>query len=73
MGPELGSVYAPFDRLVAELRARGERDGFVLRQPDPRRVLFRSGEVYVVRVIAPRTPADAPSAAMPDAPVGAAP
>lgn len=72
------TYYAPFDRLVAELRARGERDGFVLRQPDPNRVLFRSGDVYVVRVIAPRTRADAPSAAtasaaMPDAPAGATP
>lgn len=47
------SYYAPFDGLVAALRARGAREGFVLERPDASRVLFRSGDVYVVRVEPP--------------------
>jgi len=52
-GPEVwaeDSYYPPFDGLVRELRRRGAQRGFVLRRPDPDRVLFRSGEYYVVRV-----------------------
>jgi hypothetical protein len=47
------SYYEPFDGLVAQLRARGRLQGFVLQHPDPARVLFRSGEVYIVRAGAP--------------------
>lgn len=47
------SYYQPFAAQVAAARERGAREGFVLREPDPARVLFRSGEVYVVRVAAP--------------------
>jgi len=53
------SYYRPFDSVVAAARARGQ--GFVLQHPDPGRVLFRSGEVYVVRVdaLSDETPASA--------------
>lgn len=44
------SYYQPHDRMVRQLIARGERAGFVLAQPAGDRVVFRSGEVYVVRV-----------------------
>ncbi len=52
-GPAVWSqngYYAPYDALARELRATGERQGFVLQQPEAERVLFRSGDVYVVRV-----------------------
>ena len=41
--------YAPFKELVRSLNARGDVEGFVLQHPRTDRVLFRSGEVYVVR------------------------
>ena len=47
--------YAPYDDLVHELIARGEQEGFVLAKPAGDRVLFRSGEVYVIRVAYPRS------------------
>jgi hypothetical protein len=42
--------YEPYASLVASLRSQGEGRGFVLEHPDAQRVLFRSGDVYVVRV-----------------------
>lgn len=42
--------FAPFDQLTRSLRERGERLGYVLRIPPPDRVLFRSGDVYIVRI-----------------------
>ena len=43
------TYYAPFKELVRSLDARGAVEGFVLQHPRAERVLFRSGEVYVVR------------------------
>lgn len=42
--------FAPFDGLVQDLRERGRRDGFVLQHPPVDRILFRSGDYYVIRV-----------------------
>jgi hypothetical protein len=42
--------FAPFDELVRELRARGAVEGYALKSPPAERVLFRSGEYYVIRV-----------------------
>ena len=42
--------YPPLDALDRQLRARGARDGFALRSPPSDRVLFRSGETYVLSV-----------------------
>ncbi len=42
--------YAPFDELARQLLTRGLHDGFVLHAPPPDRILFRSGDVYVLRV-----------------------
>ena len=42
--------YAPFDELTQMLLERGKQNGFVLRAPPPERILFRSGDVYAVRV-----------------------
>ena len=42
--------FAPFDGLVHDLRERGRRDGFVLQHPPVDRILFRSGDYYVIRV-----------------------
>lgn len=47
---EKPDYYKPFDKLTAELRGHGDRQGFVLQAPPAERVLFRSGDVYVVRV-----------------------
>jgi len=47
--------YEPFNSLVASLVAQGRERGFVLRHPPADRILFQSGEVYVVRVDAPPT------------------
>jgi hypothetical protein len=44
------SYFAPFDDLVRDLQARGAVEGYVLRSPPADRVLFRSGEYYVIRV-----------------------
>lgn len=41
---------APFDDDVQYLLERGRREGFVLRHPPADRVLFQSGEYYVIRV-----------------------
>ena len=46
---EKRTYYAPFKELVGSLEARGGVEGFVLQHPSTDRVLFRSGEVYVVR------------------------
>ena len=51
--------YEPFNALVTDLRSQGERTGFVLKEPTGARVLFRSGDVYVVRV-GPELPARIP-------------
>ena len=40
----------PFDSLVHELVANGAQQGFVLKSPPPERILFRSGDVLVVKV-----------------------
>jgi hypothetical protein len=42
--------FAPFDDLVRALQARGAVEGYVLKSPPADRVLFRSGEYYVIRV-----------------------
>jgi hypothetical protein len=42
--------FEPFDALAKGLRERGAQEGFVLKAPPPDRILFRSGEYYVVRV-----------------------
>ncbi len=42
--------FKPFDKLAHELRERGDRLGYVLRSPPLERVVFRSGDVYVIRV-----------------------
>jgi hypothetical protein len=42
--------FRPYDQLTQELRERGRRRGFVLRSPPADRVLFRSGDVLIVRV-----------------------
>jgi hypothetical protein len=47
---EKSTYYAPFDALARALIERGRREGFVMQSPPPDRVLFRSGDVYVVRV-----------------------
>jgi hypothetical protein len=46
---EKSGYYAPFDGLAHALIERGRHEGFVMRSPPPDRVLFRSGDVYVVR------------------------
>jgi len=43
-------TYSPFRELESELMARGTGVGFVLRVPPPDRVMFRSGDYYVIRV-----------------------
>jgi hypothetical protein len=47
---EKEGYFVPFDGIVRSLRATGERDGFVLRNPPTDRVLFRSGDYYVIKV-----------------------
>ena len=48
---EQTSYHEPYNRdFVQELLARGRERGFALRHPPPDRVLFRSGEYYVLRV-----------------------
>ena len=42
--------FVPFDGLARALLARGSREGFALKDPPADRVLFRSGEYFVVRV-----------------------
>lgn len=42
--------FAPFDELVRDLVERGRREGFALQQPPEDRVLFRSGDYYLIRI-----------------------
>lgn len=53
-GPSVWSdpsdYYPPFDQVVHELRQKGREQGFVLQHPPADKVLFRSGDVYIVRV-----------------------
>jgi hypothetical protein len=49
----------PFDERVATLTAGVAPESFVLRDPPPDRVLFRSGDTVVVAVHAPRISASA--------------
>jgi hypothetical protein len=42
--------FAPFNELTQALLMRGDRAGFVLQHPPEERVLFKSGDYYVVRV-----------------------
>ena len=52
-GPQAWSrdrYFEPYDRLYRALLVRGKRDGFALKSPPPERVLFRSGEYFVIRV-----------------------
>jgi len=44
------TYYPPFDKLARGLIERGKLEGFVLQNPPPDRILFRSGDVYVLRV-----------------------
>jgi hypothetical protein len=44
------SYFAPFDSLFLELIDQGHREGFALRHPPADRVLFQSGEYFVVRI-----------------------
>jgi hypothetical protein len=43
--------FEPFSSLVHQLREEGIKNGFALKHPPPERILFRSGDVYVVRVV----------------------
>ena len=45
---------APFDPLAQDLLARGRKVGFALQSPPADRVLFRSGEYYVIKVRKPQ-------------------
>jgi hypothetical protein len=52
-GPQVwkaGEYFAPYDALSRELIARGAAQGFVLQAPPADRILFQSGQYYVVRV-----------------------
>ena len=52
-GPEvwkLTSYVAPFRALASDLISKGRLAGFVLQSPPADRILFRSGDYYVVRV-----------------------
>lgn len=52
-GPMVWSRFeydAGFDDLMRELAAKGVERGFVLQSPPTERVMFQSGDVYVVRV-----------------------
>jgi hypothetical protein len=52
-GPEVwqrSSYVEPFGGLASELIGQGRTAGFVLQQPAAGRILFRSGDYYVVRV-----------------------
>jgi hypothetical protein len=40
----------PFEELATELMQPGRKEAFVLRNPPPERILFQSGETFVVRV-----------------------
>jgi hypothetical protein len=61
-GPEVWSrtkYFAPFDARFDALWAKGMREGFALREPPEDRILFRSGDYYVLRVEQCK-PADCP-------------
>jgi hypothetical protein len=52
-GPQVWNkteYFRPFDTLVASLHEKGAHEGFVLEDPPPDRILFKSGDYYVVRV-----------------------
>lgn len=40
----------PFDKRVKELIARGKEQGYALQRPPEDRILFRSGDYYVIQV-----------------------
>jgi hypothetical protein len=42
--------FAPFDDLVRELVERGRREGFAMQRPPDDRVLFRSGDYYLIGI-----------------------
>jgi hypothetical protein len=54
---QASTYFAPFDKLSDELRARGASEGFALRHPPSQRVLFRSGDYFVVKVEKCNSPA----------------
>jgi hypothetical protein len=45
--------FDPYDRLVKELIERGRREGFALKNPPADRVLYRSGDYYVLQLHQP--------------------
>jgi uncharacterized membrane protein YhaH (DUF805 family) len=47
---EKRGYFAPFDKLTRSLLARGAREGLALKAPPADRILFRSGEYFVIRV-----------------------
>ncbi len=47
------SYFVPYDAMLQELLERGRRAGFALKAPPRERVLFRSGECYVLSVRKP--------------------
>ena len=51
------ATFVPFRELESVLQAQGAATGFVLQRPPPERVLFRSGDYYVIRVGACEAPA----------------
>jgi hypothetical protein len=56
IGPQAFSAtgyLAPFDPLARELLARGQKEGFALRSPPADRVIFHSGDYYVLKVQKP--------------------
>jgi len=57
VGPQAYSATGylePFNRLATELIARGHQKGFALRVPPADRVLFQSGEYFVIQVHKPQ-------------------
>jgi hypothetical protein len=52
-GPSVWSrvgYFAPFDDLAKDLQRQGAKYGFVLQAPPQDRIMFRSGQYYVIRV-----------------------
>jgi len=57
-GPDIWQktgYFQPYDSMVQDLLARGRTHGFALQHPPEERILFRSGEYYVIRTL--RNPA----------------
>ena len=48
--PGKSLYFQPFYAVTQEQWARGSREGFVLRDPPPDRILFQQGEFSVIRV-----------------------